>query len=311
MSTSPLFSVIVPTYNRANLLKKAVQSVLDQTFQDWELIIVDDGSTDGTTDTIKGFSDSRIRYIFQEHQERSTARNLGITHALGRYICFMDDDDYLLNNHLQVFYEKILEDNFPVKIYRNGFYFEKGEKRMDGPMYDIHLHHNPVYFAAFYFCSSCTLCIPKTCLDNNIFPQGFPYWEDTHLIMRLLEKYDFQQNTKSTYIYRQHTNRGSQLNYRDPKVSDKVELNVNAMRHLFLIHGSDFRHTLPPWTKDFLISEKYLEYANNALPQRAWGKSFTFFIKSIRKPVFRMLIWQYLKYLIKVANKFLFNIPRE
>ena len=65
MSSSPFFSVIIPTYNRANLLKKAVQSVLNQTFQDWELIVVDDGSDDGTKKYITSVKDTRIHYFYQ------------------------------------------------------------------------------------------------------------------------------------------------------------------------------------------------------------------------------------------------------
>ncbi|MCB9352657.1 MAG: glycosyltransferase family 2 protein [Lewinellaceae bacterium] len=309
MSSAPLFSIIIPTFNRANLLKKAVQSVLDQTFPNWELIIVDDGSSDNTRPIIQAYTDRRIRYFFQEHQERSTARNFGISHASGRYVCFMDDDDYILEHHLQVFFDALSKDGFPVKIYRNGFYFEKGNKRTKGPVYDPELHPNPVYFAAFNFCSAWSLCIPKVCLKDQLFPEAFPYWEDTHLILRLLIKYTFQQNNNFTYIYQLHPDRNSQLNYRTQGVNEKVVLNVEAIRHFFLKYGKDFQQLLPQWTEDFLIAEKYLGYANNALLQRAWKRSISFFFTSIRASSLHFLTWQYFKYILKLPLKFFFNIP--
>ena len=98
------FSIIIPTYNRSGFLSKAIESIIVQRCEDWELIIVDDGSTDDTKKTVQEFleKDSRIRYIFQENQERSAARNNGIKHANGDWICFLDSDDVYLTNHLEL-----------------------------------------------------------------------------------------------------------------------------------------------------------------------------------------------------------------
>ena len=76
----PFFSIIIPTYNRAHLISMAIDSVIAQTFENWELIIVDDGSTDNTKELVDNYCsiDKRIRYIYQENAERSAARNNGI-----------------------------------------------------------------------------------------------------------------------------------------------------------------------------------------------------------------------------------------
>lgn len=95
------FSIIIPTYNRAVFLPKAIESVLSQTYTDWELIIVDDGSTDNTKDVVSQYSDSRIRYIYQDNAERSAARNNGIARANGYYVCFMDSDNYMKPDRLE------------------------------------------------------------------------------------------------------------------------------------------------------------------------------------------------------------------
>ena len=89
-------SVIIPTYNRLNFLKAAVDSVLDQEFKDFELIIIDDGSTDGTPEWIPRLQEPCIRYLWQKNQGVSAARNKGIGESSGRYIAFLDSDDVLL-----------------------------------------------------------------------------------------------------------------------------------------------------------------------------------------------------------------------
>jgi glycosyltransferase involved in cell wall biosynthesis len=95
-------SIIIPCYNHAQYLSYAIRSVLAQTFNDWEAIIVDDGSTDETRSVSQQFlEDSRIHYIYQENQGLSAARNTGIRHAHGEYLSFLDADDALEPEFLQ------------------------------------------------------------------------------------------------------------------------------------------------------------------------------------------------------------------
>ena len=99
---TPLVSVIIPTYNRAEDLKRALQSVFNQTFSDWEVLIVDNHSTDETDGVIKSFNDPRIKF-FKVHNEGVVAvsRNLGLKHAAGEYIAFLDSDDWWLPEKLE------------------------------------------------------------------------------------------------------------------------------------------------------------------------------------------------------------------
>lgn len=90
---SPFFSIIIPTYNRAHTLGQAIQSVLNQTFTDWELILVDDGSTDDTQDCIESFRDSRIKSAYQANKGVSVARNTGLQLVEASWICLLDSDD--------------------------------------------------------------------------------------------------------------------------------------------------------------------------------------------------------------------------
>ncbi len=99
----PEVSVIIPTYNYACFLGTAIQSVLTQTWQDLELIIVDDGSTDNTREVVESFqSDHRVRYVFQSNRGDSAARNTGISHSTGRYLGFLDADDYWMPEKLEL-----------------------------------------------------------------------------------------------------------------------------------------------------------------------------------------------------------------
>ena len=99
----PAFSVIIPTYNRAAVLPKAVRSVLAQDFEDLEVIVVDDGSSDETADVIRTLDDDRVRYVRRENGGLSRARNTGTERAEGRYLAFLDDDDEALPGWLGSF----------------------------------------------------------------------------------------------------------------------------------------------------------------------------------------------------------------
>lgn len=96
----PVFSVVIPTFNRENVIMRAVQSVIEQTVQDFEIIVIDDGSNDNTKSVISTIPDFRIRYFFQENRGASKARNKGIEMARGKYIAFLDSDDKFLPHHL-------------------------------------------------------------------------------------------------------------------------------------------------------------------------------------------------------------------
>lgn len=95
-------SVIIPTFNRGAMTVRAVQSVIEQTYADWECIVVDDASTDNTEELISGIGHDRVRYIRHEtNLHASASRNTGIQAASGKYLAFLDDDDYWLPDKLE------------------------------------------------------------------------------------------------------------------------------------------------------------------------------------------------------------------
>ena len=96
----PKVSVLLCTYNRASLVGRAVQSALDQTFRDFELIVIDDGSVDNTRDVVTRFGDPRIRYMWQENSGLAGSRHVAVECARGEYVTFLDDDDLYLPHKL-------------------------------------------------------------------------------------------------------------------------------------------------------------------------------------------------------------------
>ncbi len=107
------FSIVIPTFNRAHFIVKTIQSVLVQDFVDFEILVIDDGSTDHTQAVVSAIQDDRLTYIFKKNEERAVARNVGAQLSKGQYVNFLDSDDLLYPNHLTVAYDFINTHNNP------------------------------------------------------------------------------------------------------------------------------------------------------------------------------------------------------
>ncbi|MEM1138015.1 MAG: glycosyltransferase family 2 protein, partial [Bacteroidota bacterium] len=191
----PFFSIILPSYNRAHFLPKAIESVQSQIFENWELIVVDDGSKDDTKEVVSYYiqSDGRIRYIWQENAERSAARNNGIRQAKGEYICFLDSDDYYLPNHLSSFYKLIKE-----KELSKAFLFGNTFEDYRGKLLKVPVPHLPIKYNAEFFLLN-TIGVPRACIHKKIlekysFNTSVRVGEDTELWVRIAMKYPVYYN---------------------------------------------------------------------------------------------------------------------
>ncbi|MDP4198447.1 MAG: glycosyltransferase family A protein [Bacteroidota bacterium] len=121
VAVAPFYSVILPAYNRAHLIRSAIESVLEQRFSDWELLIIDDGSRDNTFKVVRELvlKDSRIRYHFAANRGLAMARNLGLTMGLGKYFTFLDSDDEYAPEHLAL-RAKYLQAHHEVELLHGG-----------------------------------------------------------------------------------------------------------------------------------------------------------------------------------------------
>jgi glycosyltransferase involved in cell wall biosynthesis len=122
---SPTVSVVIPTYNRAHLVTEAVDSVLNQSYTDFELLVIDDGSTDDTTGRLAEYGD-RIQLYHQENRGASVARNTGIQHARGKYIAFLDSDDLWVQDKLQAQMDLMARDSRVKICYTEEIWIRRG-----------------------------------------------------------------------------------------------------------------------------------------------------------------------------------------
>lgn len=140
---NPIVSIIIPSYNYGFVIGETLRNIQDQSFQNWEAIIVDDGSRDNTAAVVRQFvdTDARIRFFPQENKGVSAARNLGFQKATGKYIQFLDADDLLSRDKLTLQVD-FLERNPDTDIsYTDHIYFETNKPDIHYPDYEMN-HHN-------------------------------------------------------------------------------------------------------------------------------------------------------------------------
>jgi glycosyltransferase involved in cell wall biosynthesis len=165
-------SIIIPTYNRLSFLKEAVESVLNQTYQDFELILVDDGSTDGTKEFAAGLS-SRLKYVYQENSGPSAARNRGISESHGEFITFLDSDDLWLENKLQVEIDFLKANREAMVCYTDEIWIRKGVR--------VNPKNKHRKYSGWIFEQCLPLCIvsPSSVLMKREFFESVGYFDET------------------------------------------------------------------------------------------------------------------------------------
>lgn len=174
----PHFSVIIPLYNKAPYVGKTVESVLCQTLRDYELIIIDNGSTDGSSEIVAGFTDSRIRIVrLEENVGVSNARNKGVKLSTAPYITFLDADDWWEPTFLEEM-AGLIERHPDAGIYGTGYYIVKNGKKRVAPIgVEEGFTEGGINYCRVY---AKTLCMPLTsisvCIPRKVFDttRGFP-----------------------------------------------------------------------------------------------------------------------------------------
>lgn len=126
--SEPIISVLIPVYNSSEFLKESIATVLNQTFKDIELVVVDDGSTDNSLEILEDFakSDNRIKIFTKENGGSASARNMALKNALGKYISFFDPDDYISSNLLELAYNSMINNDSEIVMFKaDAFYGDK------------------------------------------------------------------------------------------------------------------------------------------------------------------------------------------
>lgn len=225
MQSKIFFSIIIPTYNRALFIEKTVSTALQQTYSDFEIIIVDDGSTDNTEEVVRELKNDKIKYYKIKNSERGAARNFGASMAKGDYFNFFDSDDVLYPNHLEVANRLILEKNNPEIIHTG---------------YDVRNSDGKILSALVKFDENLNLRLVKqgnllSC--NGVFlrrdiQKAYPFIEDRNLSGS--EDYELWLRIASVFpIYYSNTITSSIINHNDRSVllmnKDKLILRFNTL----------------------------------------------------------------------------------
>lgn len=181
-----LVSVVIPTYNRAGKVLRAVDSVLHQSFKDFELIVVDDGSTDDTKFWIKNYQDPRLKFFSIPHGGVARARNFGVTKTSGEWICFLDSDDVWRRHKLseQVHYHEAHRD---ILISQTNDVWLRNSVRVN-KMKKHAVREGPIFRESLQLCLICasSVMIKKSLFDAiGGFDESLPTCEDYDLWLRI------------------------------------------------------------------------------------------------------------------------------
>lgn len=204
------FSIIIPTYNRSSFLTKSIKSVIAQTYKNWEIIIIDDGSTDDTKLVFNRLSeiDDRIRYVFQENQERSAARNNGISESIGNWITFLDSDDIYHPGHLEEFVKIIRKNNFCEGLYFSGI----SANSYDNTLQEYNTDSlNDIEFVLLNTFATPQACVAKNIFRKHSFNENITNGEDRELWVRILEENKLFYHKNRTIIQINHSERSVNL----------------------------------------------------------------------------------------------------
>lgn len=284
-------SVIVPAYNAMKYLPETLDTVLQQSLQDFEVIIVDDGSSDAIEAWASQLTDSRVQLLSQVNQGPSAARNNGIASAQGEYIAFLDADDLWDSTKLEKQVEILdrqpavgLVYTWVSSVDEHGVSRGRVIKNYDeGDVWQVLLLHNIVE------CGS-TPMVRRACFDQlGVFDQAIKYVEDRDMWLRIASRYQFAVIQEPLVYYRQHSNSGSR-NWEVSEQGTQVLLErafANAPAHLTAAQLTTLKQLsygraslnfawkpLQSKARDYRIAMRYRQQALTHCPQLRFSKEF-------------------------------------
>jgi len=283
----PKVSVIIPTYNGSRYICQTVESVLNQSYRDWELIIIDDGSTDQTAKLLEPYRD-RVNYYYQGNQGVASARNLGLKMAQGDYINFLDHDDILLPDKLAL--QVAVFDKQPqVGMVHSGWKrintwgepLSNVEPWHQAPNLDLHewLQWMPILFSPMLFRRD---CLNQVGLLDTTFKQAC----DVDLIQRLvIAGCQTVWVQKVTTYYREHSQ------------NDSLNTLIQAQEALVVREKFFARTDLPPF-----VRERKNQYLYHTLVWIAWRLYYTNHLDQMRETLEQSLQYSPYPYLETVLN---------
>ena len=299
----PKVSVIIPTYNGEKYIREAIDSVLAQSYEDFEIVVVDDGSADNTKEVLDKY-EAQIKYIYQENQGRSAARNRGVKESTGEYIAFLDADDlwevdklmlqmayFEKNSNLGLIYSDALSVRDREVLVPSLF---RERRPYAGRCFDKLLYEN--------FIPTQTVIVKKMVFEAvGGFDESIEVSEDYDLWLKILKKYEISYIDKVLARYRLHNN----------NVSQDIEKMSLAHHNILLknIHSSKLNIIF----KKNIVSKFYYKVGYNFFNANNFIKAKENFQRSIICWPFQLRSFFYLFLLVlpkKIINK-IRHIKRE
>ena len=282
-----MVSIVMPTYNRGYVIKNAIQSVIDQTYKNWELIIVDDGSTDETEDVVAQFRDSRVSYQkYVGNKGANHARNIGINLSQGKLIAFIDSDNIWKVDKLKkqvAVMKTVLAD---VGVVYCAFERINNEERVYIPDRGMSLSAKEEDILSTLFCDNTidlnTALVKKQCFDSvGGFDESFPRFQDWEMFFRIILKGRYKVRFIDEAVSENYIQKDS--------ISSSAEKYIQAMLMFIQKYENDFIendkmgnlvHAILCWPCDTIPIEKRIEQISDVLRNRnevmqdVWTKVF-------------------------------------
>ncbi len=282
-SSPKTVSVCIPTYNRKEYLKETIQSILEQTYKDYEIVIVDDGSTDGTEQMIKELG-IPVTYYWQENQGDAAARNKLIEFAKGRYISFIDSDDLLLPDTLERLVKAMENENGKAVIYGSYYRIDK-----DGEIYGVckrKLYAGSITKHLFktIFVHACGSMFPIEMLrEAPAFNTSLHICSDYDLWLRLSTKYKFVGLPEPTFKRRRHETNLSK------ESMENCMIEYNVCKRFYENGGKEF---IPPVTAKHILAKRLCRAGRYALKDGNYEKACELLGESFRNnPRLKSLVY--------------------
>ena len=212
MEKAPLVSVIIPVYNGSNYIEKSIKSVLNQSYKNFELLIIDDGSNDNkrTKTIINNYIDNNIHYIYKNNGGVSSALNTGIKQSKGKYICWLSHDDEFYSNKIQV-QLNYFNENPEIDFIYTDYDFINSSSENIGECICCEESENILneMLQAMFICGS-TIMFKKECTYNNLFNEELRYTQDAEFWIRnIIKKHKFKHVNQKLSKIRLHDSQGS------------------------------------------------------------------------------------------------------
>ena len=319
---NPRFSIIVPLYNKASYVRKALDSIISQTFTDWECIIVDDGSTDGSVDVVREMKveDRRLKILTQSNSGVAAARNNGVKASGGEYLCFLDADDWWEPTFLEEV-DRLINEYPEAGLYATNYvYYKPGKTHVALNLLRGYMNYPNAYLHGEMPVWTGAACLPREIFDEmRGFPIGIKLGEDFSLWAKTALNYKVAFCEKTLAFYNN-----------DVPAHLRATRNLHAPEYHMLFHLDDIEktinlkfETLNPksvaWHAlldklrvsgllDYWLSDEYHDAAAEELKKVDWSKQPKSVIRRYKTPIRMLKVQRYIKQIGSYYKQLLIKI---